>query len=318
MATMKSSGDLIASISADLADNNAGLISAEDVRSNMEDTAFSINKIVASGDTETAFPFYNNVTIKKTGSSKGELYIGSGIKFPNDTTYPNEFQLEPWLGAGRLQHNTLAGLTTDHPHTQYYHVDGVTEADNVLNGHVPVGHANWINASGYNAVGFRFNPQSSDGLIQDIMTSGGLVFNDNSRIANAKGTAKAWLRFDASGEINGPNAPVVESYHNIHSLERISQGKLRITFTSGTFSNNHYVALGNSNSRTVSGSKEDFEINTVGLVMRSGTDDDIEGLRSITFCILKGTDYVDGQVNDFVAYGYEPNETSGTPPIIIP
>jgi len=77
MATMKSSGDLIASISADMADNNAGLISAEDVRSNMEDTAFSINKIVASGDTETAFPFYNNVTIKKTGSNKGELYVES-------------------------------------------------------------------------------------------------------------------------------------------------------------------------------------------------------------------------------------------------
>ena len=83
MATMKSSGDLIASISADLADNNAGLISAEDVRHNMEDIAFSINKVVASGDTETAFPFYNNVTIKKTGSSKGELYVESGIKFPN-------------------------------------------------------------------------------------------------------------------------------------------------------------------------------------------------------------------------------------------
>ena len=42
MPTMKSSGDLIASISTDLADNNAGLISAEDVRHNMEDVAFSI------------------------------------------------------------------------------------------------------------------------------------------------------------------------------------------------------------------------------------------------------------------------------------
>ena len=54
MATMKSSGDLIASISSDLADNNAGLISAQDVRHNMEDTAFSINRIVASGDTGNA------------------------------------------------------------------------------------------------------------------------------------------------------------------------------------------------------------------------------------------------------------------------
>ena len=323
MATMKSSVDLIASIRADMADNNAGLISAEDVRHNMEDIAFSINKIVASGDTETAFPFYNNVTIKRNeaAGTKGELYVESGVKFPEHPSLSNEIQTEPWLGAGRLQHNHLAGLTTDHPHTQYYHVDGVGQSDNVLQGHVPVGHANCINASVYKAVGFRFNPQYSDGLTHYIMTSVTLVFNDNSRIANSKGTAKAWLRFDASGDKGAAAAnqrPVVGSYHNIHSLERISRGKLRITFTSGTFMNNHYVALGTSNSRTTSGSKEDFEINTVGLVSRSGTDDDREGLRSITFCILKGTDYVDGQVNDFVAYGYEPNETSGTPPIIIP
>ena len=315
MPTMKSSGDLITSISADMADNNAGLISAEDVRHNMEDIAFSINKVVASGDTETAFPFYNNVTIKKTGSSKGELYVESGIKFPNGPVSTNEFQVEPWLGAGRLEHNDLAGLTTAHPHTQYYHVDGVGQSNNVLNGHVPVGNANWINASGYSDVGFRFNPKSDDGKTQDIMTSGTLVFDDNSRFANAKGAAKAWLKFDASGI---GNVPVIESYHNIHSLERIAQGKLRITFTSGTFMNNYYVAIGNSNSRTSSGSKEDFSVNTVGLVSRSGTDDDTEGLRSITFCILnKSDDFVDAQVNDFVAYGYEPNETSGTVPTVI-
>ena len=82
--------------------------------------------------------------------------------------------------------------------------------------------------------------------------------------------------------------------------------------------NNYYVAIGNSNSRTSSGSKEDFSVNTVGLVSRSGTDDDTEGLRSITFCILnKSDDFVDAQVNDFVAYGYEPNETSGTVPTVI-
>ena len=52
MADIKSSGDLLASIAADLSDNNAGLISAEDVRHNMADTARSINQIVASGDTD--------------------------------------------------------------------------------------------------------------------------------------------------------------------------------------------------------------------------------------------------------------------------
>ena len=46
MATIKSSVDILASIGTDLADNNAGLISAEDVRHNMEDTVASVNRIV--------------------------------------------------------------------------------------------------------------------------------------------------------------------------------------------------------------------------------------------------------------------------------
>ena len=55
------SGDLMAGISADLADNNAGLISAYDVRHNMEDTVFSLQSIIVSGDTEGEFPFFNAV-----------------------------------------------------------------------------------------------------------------------------------------------------------------------------------------------------------------------------------------------------------------
>ena len=163
MATMKSSGDLIASIGSDMADNNAGLISAEDVRHNMEDTAFSINRIVASGDTETEFPFYHNVKIAATGRGTndvdGKLIMDSGIKFPNapngDTSV---LQLVPYPGPWGINHNQLSDLTTGHPHTQYYHVNGVDQANNVLNGHVPVGHSNWINASGYASIGFRFVP----------------------------------------------------------------------------------------------------------------------------------------------------------------
>ena len=52
--TVKNTGDLLSSINGDLADNNAGLISAEDVRHNMADTVESINLIVsrAGGDRE--------------------------------------------------------------------------------------------------------------------------------------------------------------------------------------------------------------------------------------------------------------------------
>ena len=121
---MKSSGDLIASISLDMADNNAGLISAEDVRHNMEDIAFSINRIVCSGDTENEFQFYNNVTIAATGrtinNNEGKLIIQSGVKFPNapngDTSV---LQLVPYPGPWGINHNQLSSLTVGHPHTQY-------------------------------------------------------------------------------------------------------------------------------------------------------------------------------------------------------
>ncbi len=313
MATMKSSGDLIASISADMADNNAGLISAEDVRHNMEDTVFSINRIVASGDTDVQFPFFNDVRAKKdtVAGAKGRFIAESGVLFPNAPVNPTVLQVEPYPGVGNIDHNQLNNLDVGHVHTQYYHVNGVDQANNVLNGNVPVGN-NWINASGYDDVGLKFEPLSSDGKTQNILTSGTLKFGDNSRIPNAKGTAKAWLNFDASG-IGTDNLPVIRSWHNISGVTRLAPGKLKITFASGTFTNNNYVAIGTSNATTASGSKEDFSVNTVGLVLREG--DDSTALRTITYVIKnENGDYVDAEMCDFVAYGYEPTETSGTVP----
>ena len=52
-----SSGTIINNIKCDLADNNIAAISAADIRENMEDVVYSINRIVASGDTEVEFPF---------------------------------------------------------------------------------------------------------------------------------------------------------------------------------------------------------------------------------------------------------------------
>ena len=179
------------------------------------------------------------------------------------------------------------------------------------------GSDHWINASGYYNTGFRFNPTALDGLTQDIMTSGTFAFEDNSRIANAKGTAKAWCKFSASGDMltgtDTDNAPVIYSWHNISGISRLAPGKIKITFSSGTFANNNYVAIGQSNSSESHASKEDFGLNTVGMVERSGNDG--TALRSITFAIKNSSDeYVDADLNDFVAYGYEPNETSGTVP----
>ena len=316
---MKSSGDLIASISTDLADNNAGLISAEDVRHNMEDTAFSINKIVASGDTETEFPFFNNVTIAATGRTinnvGGKLIMESGIKFPNAPNGETSvLQLVPYPGPWGINHNQLSDLTTGHPHTQYYHIDGVDQANNVLNGNVPVRHDNWINASGYSNIGFRFVPVM--GHEQEIYTSGTLRFGDGSSIENGKGHAKAWCNFNASGD-GTDNLPAIRSYHNISGIERQAPGKFKITFNSGVFAHNDYVAIGSSHGTTTSGSREDMTVNTVGLVLREGNNgpDDVDNPRTITYVIkTEAGGYADAEICDFVAYGYEPGESSGVVP----
>ena len=316
MATMKSSGDLIASISADMADNNAGLISAEDVRHNMEDTVFSINRIVASGDTDVKFPFFNDVRAKhdSVAGAKGRFIAESGILFPNSPVDSTLLQIEPYPGVTGIDHNLLKNLDVGHVHTQYYHVNGVDQANNVLNGNVPVGN-NWINASGYDDVGLKFEPLSSDGKTQNVLTSGTFKFGDNSRIENAKGTAKAWAYFNASGI--GGHLPEIHSWHNIHSIAKKAPGQFKITFASGTFTNNNFVAMGTSNGTNASGTLNDMETNTVACVARSGNDDD-QNLRSVTFVIRdEGGSYTDSAMCQFVAYGYEPTETSGTVPTIL-
>jgi len=309
MATIKTSGDLLASISADLSDNNAGLISAEDVRHNMEDAVRSINQIVASGDTDGEWPFTQDVRVAHdpTAGTGGIVYAESGIIFPRSSVDQTGRQQEPFLGIGNLSHNALANLTVDDPHTQYLNrLGGPTRP---MIGNLALS-TYWVGSEGTDQ-GLKFTPTASG---DDITVSGTFEFQkDQSRMDSAHGVAKAWLNFDASGV---GNVPVVRSYHNINKLERLDQGKFKITFNSGVFLDNTYVAIGNSNSTTAAGSQEDFDLNTVGLVMRAG--DDGTALRTVTYVIRNDHGaYVDGEVNDFVAYGYGPGSTSGTAPTIV-
>jgi hypothetical protein len=327
MPNQLTSGELIASINLDLADNNAGAISAFDVRHNMEDIAFSINKIVASGDTEVEFPFFNPVKLSiadasspTAGAGPGDLIAESGLFFPNadDVTKQAKRQTEPWLGDTGIDHDNLQNLGND-THTQYYNRLGVDAARaNALLGNMATDDK-WINTSGIDSVGFQFVQTTPDATGQKINVSGEMHFiNDNSVLPDtAKGVAKAWCTFDASGV---GNAPVVRSYYNIESIQRLGQGKLRITFASGVFASNDYVALGTSNATNASGSQEDFTVNTVGLVLREGNDgpDDGTTKRTVTYVIRnENGDYVDSERCDFVAYGYSPGESSGTPPTMI-
>jgi hypothetical protein len=281
----------------------------------MEDTAFSINRIVASGDTDIVFPFFNDVRAKKdtVAGAKGRFIAESGVLFPNAPNNPSELQVEPFLGVANIDHNVLLNLDAGDVHTQYYNISGVDAASNVLQGNMPVGPY-WINASGYSDVGFKFEPRSSDGKTQNILTSGTFKFDDNSTIANAKGAAKAWAYFNASGI--GGHLPVVHASHNIHSIAKRAKGQLKITFASGTFANNNFVAMGTSNGTDASGTLNDMETNTVACVARSGNDGTM--LRSVTYVIRdEGGTYTDSAMCQFVAYGFEPTETSGTQPTII-
>jgi hypothetical protein len=284
--TVKSKADILSSIAADMADNNAGLISAEDVRNNMTDTVDSMNSIIASGDHDVAYPFINNVRSKK-------LFITeSGVQFPTGTQY------EHFPGAAGISHNTLGGLTTGDPHTQYLPVGGTRPMTSGL----PMGDGNWINESGHPSRGLRFEYGDSE----TIHVAGSFNHSDGSTQSSAKGVASAWINFDGSGV---SHLPVVNASHNIDSITRLDQGKYQIYFTSGTLMDNYYVAMGNSNSTTSASSKEDFDLNTVGLVLRAG--DDASALRSITYVVRNDNgEYVDSELNDLVVFGHSPGTTA--------
>lgn len=319
MPNQLSSGELIANISSELADNNAGLISAYDVRHNMEDLAFSVNKIVSSGDTEVVFPFFNAVKFStadsaspSVGADHGDLIVESGIFFPNcdDVSKSTKRQTEPWLGDVGIDHDNLQNLNND-SHLQYYNRDG----SRPLAGDMSTSNY-WINKSGIQNVGFSFEQLNPTATEQEIYVSGAMrwINTDNSVLENAKGVAKAWAYFSASG---AGNVPQIYAWHNIHSISRKGEaGKLKITFTSGTFENNNFVAIGTSNGTTSNNNLLDMDVNTVSCVARSGNDGTT--LRSVTFVIQdEAGQYVDGKVCSFVAYGYSPGESSGVVPTMI-
>jgi hypothetical protein len=309
---IQSKAQLKANIQSELSDNNAGLISAYDVRHNMEDIVDSINQIVASGDFDATTPFTgSNVRAKIVNSQYGSFIVESGIIFPNAN---GGVQYVPYPGTSGIQHNTLAGLSAGDPHTQYLSLNG----GRVMQDNLGLG-SNWINASGNTDIissdnrGLQFETISS--IQENVHVGDGtkFVFDiDDSQLASSKGVAKAWINFNGSGTI------AVREAYNIKQIERVSGsvGKYKITFASGVLANNNYTAIGNSNARSDNDSGEDFGVNTVGLVNRSG--DDAVSLRSITFYVLNDAgQYVDAAVNDLVIFGREKGSSSGVQPIIV-
>lgn len=299
-------------IQSELADNNAGLISAYDVRHNMEDIVDSINQIVASGDFDVSTPFTgSNVRAKIVNNQYGMFVAESGISFPNSPG--GGVQYVPYPGPGNIQHNDLAGLTVGDPHTQYLHLNGVrVMQDNLGTG------SNWINSSGNNGglsdnhgIRFQYVSPTQENMIVGSGTS--VRFDaDGSSFSSGKGVAQAWINFSASGGV----IQVRDSY-NIRQIERDGgTGKFLITFTSGVLANNNYVAIASSNARSDNDSGEDFSVNTVGIVRRYG--DDASMLRKLTYHVINDAgEYVDAAMNDLVIFGRSVGAVSGVPPTIV-
>ena len=287
-------------IQTDLADNNAGLISARDVRQNMLDIIESLKYIVASGDFDATHPFAKDVRVKINDTDPqniegGTLIVESGIQFSNPIGN-NGIQVEPYPGSTGIAHNGLAGLTLGDPHTQYLNLAGVRN----MNANLGTGGPNnWINASGVTMTnrmhGISFRYIDADEEIMHIGSGTTAKFDiDNSMMPTAKGAAQAWIRFNGSG-----NMQVLSSY-NVVKLQRplgpTSPGKFKIFFKPNTFSDSNYVAVATSNARSDSDSGEDFSNNTVGIVERNKD--------YITFQVLNAAgSFVDAAVNDLVIFG---------------
>lgn len=301
---IRSQAQIVSNINTDLADNNAGLISAADVRENMKDIAESITTIVGSGNFDSTTPFTgSNVRAKITNNQYGFFIAESGIKFPNNG---NTTQLVAYPGPGGISHTGIADLTVGNPHTQYMHINGL----NKVTGNLPMG-SSWINSSGNigsstNDRGFKFTYLDSNNEIISVGNKSTIKFDiDNSIMKTSKSLAQAWIRFNgASGNV------VVNSSFNISGVQHINNGYYKIFFNPNTFSDANYVAIGNSNAIAGSGSAQDFDINTVGIVDR--TKD------YLTFLVKSDdNEYVNAYVNDLVVYGNASGVTASSSPSVV-
>lgn len=308
--SIKSRQQIMDNINMDLADNNAGLISAADVRNNMFDIANSLISMVASGDFQTT-PFRNGtvrIALNPNDPDSGKLSVGSGVEFSTG------LQTVHYPGPFGIKHNQLDELDIGDPHPQYVNVSGTR----MMVRNFGLGNS-WINSSGNaslettNNRGIRF--VSVDENLETIVVGNKSVFRfntDSSILPSAKGAAKVLLNFDGS-----VTPPVVRSSYNVAQLRKDDHGKFTIVFTSGTFANNNYVAIASSNARSDGDEAADFSINQVGTNVRLGNDQ--TSLRSMSFYVLNDAgQYVDAEINELVVYGLSPGENPGaSPPVLV-
>lgn len=287
--------------------NNAGLISAADVRDSMIDIADSIIPIVASG-MSTATPFIQDIKLQHNpNTNQGGLLYCSGIVFDNGGT--QDVAVDP----DNISHSDLKDLTSD-DHTQYLLANGGRQ----LTGDLGL-KTHWINSSGalYSAIspgyrGIKFQYINNQTELVQVGSGTSINFiKDNSLMSSARGVAKAWLSFDAT-----TNPLTVNDGYNISGIQRLSAGSFRITFSSGILKDNNYVAFGYSNALDTSNESSSYRDNTVGLVARVG--DDATALRSLVFDVTDdNNDHVNAKLNGLIVFGTEPLGSGYKPQITV-
>ena len=217
---------------------------------------------------------------------------------------------------GSIEHSGLAGLSGsgNDPHTQYVHTDGRRSIT------ANIGMEGWVSESGITNRGIKFDDDNNFIKIGNISNSTAnpptntpttLRFDrDASTMDSAKGVARAWMKWTGTSGVDNSGIAVLSAY-NVHTLTRTSIGKWQITFPSGTFSDNNYVTVGNSNGRGDDDSAEDFDMNVVGMVANSGDDSPL--LRGMTYQVKNlSNQYVNAAVNTLVVYGNGTGTTSAS------
>jgi hypothetical protein len=311
-------GTLLYDIDNQLADNNAGLISAKDVRDTMFNLGESIPYIVASGDWESVgTQFISNLYLKTTvdedTASGGIVIVESGIQFQS-AEGGGELQVRAYPGPTGIKHNELDNLDLD-SHLQYFNLDG----SRTVQGNLGI-EDNWINSSGNNVLsghGLRFEHAAADEEIVHIGDDSYLKFDsDNSELRTGLSTAQAWINFSSVSGVTEGTTVTVNSSYNISMVERVMEngvpqaGKFRIYFKPNLFDNSlHISAIGTSNARQSNAVGEDFDQNTVSCVVRTP--------EYVTFYVQDDTNaFRDAEVNDLMVFGVPSGVTPDSAPVV--
>lgn len=326
IGTRTTPNTLLYDIDTTLADNNAGLISARDVRDNMANIAESIPYIVASGDWESVgTQFISNIYLKKTTDvinlteEGGVLIVESGIQFNNNIA-GGELQVHAYPGPTGIRHGDLADLAANDDHPQYLNINGVRN----MGANLGIGDDNWINNDGISTSdghGFRFEKVSTTREVIHVGEDSYLKFDsDDSEIKTGKSTALAWISFNSTPGAGEANTVTVNSSYNISMIERVQEqgvpmaGKFKIYFKPGLFDADttgvNICALGTSNARQSNAHGGDFDQNTVSCVVRNSD--------YVTFYVQDDTNaFRDAEINDLMVFGIASGVAPEVDPVVV-